>query len=75
MIVTFGTRLGSKNGSRHRKKVKPNFHLNCIPNQRTYLGLTQNLKKHLMRMIMSGLERKNQEVAYQECLKIEKQKN
>ncbi len=51
------------------------FHLKCIPNQRTCLGLTQNLEKHLMKMTLSGLERKKKKVAYQECLKIEKQEN
>jgi hypothetical protein len=41
--ITFDTRPSSKIGSRHRKKIKPKFHLNCIPNQITYLRLTQNL--------------------------------
>ncbi len=52
-------------------EIKPNliFHLNCIPNQRIYLGLTQNLEKYLMKMTLNGLERKIQKVAYQECLK------
>jgi hypothetical protein len=50
-------------------------HLGCIQNQKTYLRLTQNLSKYLMKMRLNGWKRKIQEVAYQECLKIGKQES
>jgi len=57
------------------RKTNLIFYLTYIPNQRIYPKLTQNLEKHLMRMILSGLKKKIQEVAYQECLKMKDQEN
>ncbi len=70
VVVTFDTRPNGKNKNRHKRRTTLISHLTCIPNQRIYLGLTQNQKEHLMRLILNGLKKKIQEVAYQECLKM-----
>jgi hypothetical protein len=70
-IVTIDTRLNGKIRNRHRKKSKPNFPPNLYAKPKNLPWTAQNLKKHLMRMILSGLKKKIQEVAYQGCLKVE----
>jgi hypothetical protein len=72
-VVTIDTRPSGKIRNRHRKKTNLIFHLTCIPNQRIYPGMTQNLEKHLMKMILSGLKKKIPKIAYQECLKMKDQ--
>jgi hypothetical protein len=72
-VVTVDTRPSGKIRNRHRKKTNLIFHLTCIPNRRIYLIMTQNLEKHLMKMILSRLKKKIPKVAYQECLKMKDQ--
>ncbi len=45
MVVIVDTRPSGKIKNRYRKKTKLIFHLSCMPNQRIYPGLTQNLEK------------------------------
>ncbi len=60
-VVAVDIRPSGKIRNKHRKKNKPNFPPNL---HRIYLGVTQNLEKHLMRMILSELKKKIQKVAY-----------
>jgi hypothetical protein len=73
MVVTINAKPSGKLEIGIERKTNLIFHLTCIPNQIIYLGLTQNLEKHLMRMILSGMKKKIQEVPYQEWLTMKYQ--
>ncbi len=73
VVVAVDTRPSGKIRVKHRKKNKLNFHLTYIPNHDIYLGVTQNLEKHLMRMIFSESKKKIQKMAYQGCFKMKDQ--
>jgi hypothetical protein len=76
MAIIVDIRPNGEIKNRHKKKKeKLIFHLTCTPNQKIYLGLTQNQEGHLMRMILNRLKKKIQEVAYQECVKMKDQEN
>jgi len=51
------------------RKTNLIFHLTHIPNQRISLRLTYNQEKHFNEEDIEWMEKKIQEVAYQECQK------